>query len=259
MNKKKRVQLKEELKKIFSDLYFDEFNHYYGLVSDPNFKFKTSVSKIADSLSSFDKDYWSKRKAIELGVTQEQVLKEWDEKSKIALKRGTEIHKELENYTLDNRRKASPVTKLINKTLITQGFRFIANELRIYDKESRICGTLDVLAYNIYTEKFYIIDYKSYREKEITKVEYYIDKNTGEKRASRFMLPEPYNRYPDSKYYRICIQLCSYKKIIEKNTNIKIEGIYIIQISDLLFEEGFKLIEGEILDVDYFFNVNKKS
>jgi len=261
MNKAKRVKLKEKLKEIFNDLVFDEINHVYSLKSKPNFEFSTSASKTAEKYASnqFDEKYWAQREAVKTGETIEEVIKRWRQKREDAQKRGNEIHKELENYTNDNRRKASPLTKSINKWFIENGFRLIVNELRIYDEENKICGTLDKLAYNINDGCFYIFDYKTNREKKLDKVETYIDKVTGELKKSKFLMKFPFDTYPDSKYYKYSIQLSIYKYILEKKTDIKIKGLKLIHISDIIYPEtGFKVIDAELMNVDLIFNVKKK-
>ena len=269
MNKKKRIELREKIKSIFADLYFDEETHFYGLKSDENYRFKKSVSKLAEDVKEkFDEEYWLTKKSEEKHLVDQsksleqhkaELKEEWRENRDTASIRGTEIHKELEEYTQDNRRKASDVTKRINKWFISNGYLLIANELRVYDKDSGISGTLDVLAYNINDKSFHILDFKTNRRKLIEKVETYIDKKTGKKKKSRFMLKAPFNNYPQSKYYEYSIQLSGYKYILEKHTDIKIKSIILIQISDILFpEEGFKIIPAEMMKVDFLFE-NKQN
>jgi hypothetical protein len=269
MNKRKRVEIREKIKSVFSDLIFDEPTHFYGLKSDPSYRFKKSVSKLADAVKEgFNEEYWLTKKGEEkqlkdvvlgnevrpLEEYREELRAEWKNTRDVSATRGTQIHKELEDYTQDNRKKASDVTKRINKWFIANGYLLIGNELRVYDKESGISGTLDILAYNIYDNSFYILDFKTNRNKLIEKVETYIDKKTGKKKKSKFMLKAPFENYPQSKYYEYCIQLNGYKYILEKHTDIKIKGIILIQISDILFpEDQFKIIPGESINVDCLF------
>lgn len=255
MNKKKRLEIRERIKEVFKDLAFDEKTHTYFLKSDPSFRFTSSVSKIANSFSpDFDSNYWAKKESEKTGENKEEILARWKSKAEEAMKRGTVIHKELEEYTQDNRKRATDVTKRIAKWLVLNGYQLIGNEIRLYDKKSKISGTFDCLVYNSFEDAYYIIDYKTNREKLIEKVESYIDKKTGEKKKSKFLLKAPFNSYPSSNYYKYSIQLSLYKYILEKHTDIKVKGLILIQISDLLFpEEGFCTIPAEIMKVDFLF------
>jgi hypothetical protein len=256
MNKRERNKLREQLIERFSDLVFEEETHKYYLKSDPEFKFKLSCSKIASLCKKeFDKEYWLDRKSKELNVSKESLEQEWKTKNTVAIQRGVELHKELEDYTQDNRKKASEVTRRIYRWLVTNGYSCIASELRLFDKELAISGTMDLLDYNKFTNKFYIIDWKTNKHKPITKIETYIDKKTGEVKQSNFKFEKPFNHLPQSKYYEYSMQLSTYKLILERNFDIKIEGIILVQISDVLYPEGFCIIPGELLPVNKLFNI----
>jgi hypothetical protein len=51
------------------------------------------------------------------------------------------------------------------------------------------------------------------------------------------------------------MQLSTYKLILERNFDIKIEGIILVQISDVLYSEGFKVIDGELIPVSKLFGI----
>lgn len=261
MNKKERNKLREQLIERFSDLVFEEETHFYGLKSDRDFRFKLSCSSIAKLCKkAFDTEYWSKKKADELGKTQDEIKAEWNEKRDTAATRGTAIHSAIENELqgnvwLENELVPKKTIVDIRKWLVKNGYQLIAAELRMFDKELAISGTMDLLAYNKYTDKFYIIDWKTNRHKPIEKVDSYIDKKTGEMKLSHFKFEKPFNHLPQSKYYEYCMQLSTYKLILERNFDIKIEGIILVQISDVLYQEGFKIIEGELIPVNKLFNI----
>jgi hypothetical protein len=261
MNKKERNKLKEQLIERFSDLVFEEETHFYGLKSDRDFRFKLSCSSIAKLCKkAFDTEYWSKKKADELGKTQEEIKAEWNEKRDTAATRGTATHLALQNELdgvvwLENELVPKKTIIDIRKWLVKNGYSSVATELKMYDKELAISGTMDLLAYNKFTKKFYIIDWKTNKHKKIEKIENYVDKKTGELKQSHFKFEKPFNHLPQSKYYEYSMQLSTYKLILERNFDIKIEGIILVQISDVLYPEGFCIIPGELLPVNKLFGI----
>ena len=261
MNKKERSKLREQLIERFSGLVFEEETHFYGLKSDRDFRFKLSCSSIAKLCKKeFDTEYWSKKKADELGKTQEEIKAEWNEKRDTAATRGSLIHAAIENELqgqvwLENELVPKKTIVAIRKWLVKNGYTLIAAELRMYDKELAISGTMDLLAYNKFTKKFYIIDWKTNKHKKIEKIETYVDKKTGELKQSHFKFEKPFNYLPQSKYYEYCMQLSTYKLILERNFDIKIEGIILVQISDVLYEDGFLVIPGELIPINKLFNI----
>lgn len=287
MNKRERNKLREQLIERFSDLVFEEETHFYGLKSDRDFRFKLSCSSISKLCKKpFEREKWlnkgaedkakeeakrlkeegvikrvTKQKLEELKeIEKEKLDKNWTDTNKTALERGTVIHQALENELqgqvwLENELIPKKTIVDIRKWLVKNGYQLIAAELRMFDKELAISGTMDLLAYNKFTKKYYIIDWKTNKHKPITKIETYIDKKTGEVKQSNFKFEKPFNHLPQSKYYEYSMQLSTYKLILERNFDIKIEGIILVQISDVLYPEGFCIIPGELLPVNKLFNI----
>ena len=91
---------------LFNDLKFDEDSHIYTV----NNQTIPSVSRlIQNHCKPFDKSI-SKTIALRRGVTQEQVLSEWEENSKQACERGDKAHYFGERYAVD--RSLQPTTPL---------------------------------------------------------------------------------------------------------------------------------------------------
>lgn len=74
---------------------FNEELHKYTDENSSEYKSVTTV--IGGYVPEFDKEYWSKYKAAQLGVTQEEILKDWAKTNKKSIVRGNKIHKELED------------------------------------------------------------------------------------------------------------------------------------------------------------------
>lgn len=288
INKKQRIELRDKLIERFSDLVFEEETHFYGLKSDRDFKFKLSCSSISKLCKKeFDREKWlnkgaedkakeeanklkeegvikrlTKQKLAELKeIEKEKLDAKWNTISKTSLERGTVIHQALENELqgqvwLENELIPKKTVVDIRKWLVKNGYQLIAAELKMFDKELAISGTMDLLAYNKFTDKFYIIDWKTNRHKPIVKIETYIDKKTGQEKYSNFKFEKPFDTIPQSKYYEYSMQLSTYKLILERNFDIKIEGIILVQISDVLYpDSGFKVMEGQIMDIAKLFKI----
>ncbi len=52
---------------------------------------------------------------------------------------------------------------------------------------------------------------------------------------------EPVGHLPDSEFHHYCLQLSTYKVIIERNTNIKIGKLYIVWFNEV--NDNYKIIE----------------
>lgn len=257
MTKKERNKIKEYLLDVFKDLEFNEELHRYTLKSKPDYRFKLSCSKIAELCKEpFDKPYWLERKSKELNVSKEELEKQWNEKRDTASYRGNLIHQSLENelqgitYEIDGELVPIKVVRGIKRRLVKAGFKVIAAELRMYDEEYAICGTMDLLAYSEKEDAYYIIDWKTNRHKEIKKKETYTCKHTGKERVSNFKFLAPFDYLQKNKFYEYSMQLSTYKLILERNTNIKIKGMILVQISDVLYDNGYKIINAENLNVE---------
>lgn len=257
MTKKERNKVKDYLLDVFKDLEFNEELHRYTLKSKPNYRFKLSCSKIAELCKEpFDKLYWLERKSKELNVSKEELEKQWDKKRDVASYRGSLVHLALENelqgikYEVDGELVPIEVVREIKRRLVKAGFKVIAAELRMYDEKYAICGTMDLLAYSVKEQAYYIIDWKTNRHKEIKKKETYICKYTGKERVSNFKFLPPFDHLQKNKFYEYSMQLSTYKLILERNTNIKIKGMILVQISDVLYDKGYSIIPCDVLNVE---------
>ena len=76
---------------------FDEAAHTYTH-NDTGEKFISVTTLLGKYKQPFDRDGHSKRVAAREGVSQELVLEMWEEEKNKACKRGTDIHKILEDY-----------------------------------------------------------------------------------------------------------------------------------------------------------------
>ena len=186
---------------IFNDnfLYFDEAPHKY---SDTYGNEYISVTTIIGNYSpKFDKDYWLHKKARELGITEKELAKRWQDITDEACTRGSHTHNGLEDgikgssmfkdaikylNQIETGRcitvadipnlKARPldIEKFKEATnnkypkiyevfdfYITRGYT-IYSEIGVFLPNLLISGTIDVLA--IKSDRFVILDWKTNKD-----------------------------------------------------------------------------------------------
>ena len=93
----------------------------------------------------------------------------------------------------------------------------IANEFIVYDQEHAICGTIDMLAYNLKKGCYSIIDWKTSKK---------FDQGNS---FTPYMKP-PFEHILSCNTNEYSLQLSLYKYILEKHTSIKIGEMVLFQI-----------------------------
>ena len=127
---------------------FDEASHTYTH-KDTKKPFISVTTLLGKYKQPFDRDGHSKRVAEREGVSQELVLEMWEEEKNRACKRGTDIHKILENYINFGEVKDSygwlckSYDKAVERSV--DSFKTILCENLLYDEDSAIAGTADLI------------------------------------------------------------------------------------------------------------------
>ena len=147
---------------ILVKIKFNEAAHTYTHIDtgDPFISVTTLLGKYKQP---FDRHGHSKRVADREGVSQEMVLEMWEEEKNRACKRGTDIHKILEDYigygdVKDNYGwLCKSYDKAVERTI--DSFKNVLCENLLYDEEVKVAGTADL----IYEHKneFTIGDFKT--------------------------------------------------------------------------------------------------
>ena len=96
----------------------------------------------------------------------------------------------------------------------------IRSELVVGDPEYNITGTVDQLFYNKKHDEYQIFDWKT--NKEINKESMF---------GNKFVIP--INHLDECEFNTYSLQLTTYKRIIERNTNIKIGKLYIVWFNEM--------------------------
>lgn len=167
-----------------------------------------SVSSILSKIKpKFDLENKAIEYALRKKISVESVLEKWDEKKKTGLNYGTEVHENVENFFLNgeilNKRYENVIQDIHKKVYRKEGY----NELVCFDKNKRVCGTSDYVAFN--ENSFDISDFK-------TNVKF----NFENQYEDKFLL-DPVSHLPNSEYFIYALQLSFYAYMIEKLTNLK--------------------------------------
>jgi ATP-dependent exoDNAse (exonuclease V) beta subunit len=190
-----------------------------------------SVSNFIKSLhKEFDSDYWSKVKAEQLGITQEEILAQWDAKAKRSTEIGNFVHKWIENYynkiwtelpvDLEIIDRINSFNQVFGKHL--HKLTPICFEKRVFSEKYGIVGIIDSIF--LYKDKPIIVDFKT---------------NATISTENRFQkMFAPFDSYDDCNFIHYSIQVSLYSLIL-KELGIDIICGYLLHIS----EEGANLIK----------------
>lgn len=209
---------RDTILKFFEELSFEEDSHSYFL---NGLKLKTSVSKRCKNFQE-KTDFYSIAKNIDIkkGLPLGTTNRFWKLKADTACAIGTETHYFAEVYTFNKNIK--PVTKRqeASKNFLDSLPKHIVpvvTELKMWHKEQKYAGTLDLLLYNTTTEKFIIADYK-------TNSKLY-DNFQGKK------LQQPFDNMLDNNISLYTISLSDYQILFEQ-TGFEVESRVIVWIKE---------------------------
>lgn len=230
----------------FNDIIFNEDDHTYFFRG----KKCTSVTSLISKFKKpFDSDTISKRVAKSRGVSQQDILSEWDDIRDTSTYKGSEVHKYAElkfsnkSYVVNPEIGAENLCRMVDDFYRKSKDRLIPVRIEwvVGDYDLGLCGMLDKLFYNTISKQYQIWDYKT--NKEIRKTSKY----------KNFMI-NGLGHLPECEFSTYSLQLSAYKKIIEKNTNIKIGNSYICWLNDE--NESYKVIGTDYLEkeVEIMFN-----
>ncbi len=215
-------------------LHFDAREHVYTIDGQV---FRSVTTIVEDQFEKFDADYWAEKKALDLGLTPDEIKAQWAHKGEIARTLGTQMHEKIERYYLGlpsspppqgGRLRAgepSPSGELeggqggLDETYqlflrFTRQYHLTPyrTEWAIFDEDSRVAGTLDFL--DLQDGVFTIYDWK-----RSNKILYQGQPDT----VSRFgkTALQPIGHIPDTTYWHYALQVSIYRYILEKNYHIR--------------------------------------
>ena len=233
-----------EIFNTFNKIKFEDSTHTYYLDC---VKLTSVTTLIHEYTSHFDEEYWLPIKSADYGITELQLKSAWTFLNNHSTFKGSVLHNYIENYYF-NKLYEYPSKEIIEhfgydpiinqfKIIQNQFFNFynisfgklipIKPEYVVYDEEYGISGMVDMLFFNKKKNCLQIYDWKT---------------NKALKSNNRFQkMSGIFSDMDDCELNTYTIQLNTYKYIIEKNTGVKIDGLYIVW-----FYEGnsdYKIIE----------------
>lgn len=242
------------------NVYYNDEKHIYW---SGNRKYISATTLIGKYEQEFDKEFWSGYKAIErlldkldfkvakrlllnkMSITDEDVigfnldlilyhktklmiLDEWAEKNKKSLERGTRIHKEFEEMTMNKPSKVLNKFKIGGVLEYNQDWDLftcengVFPEYLLYNHEYEIAGQSDLVVKK--GNKVTITDFKT-NEK--------IDLESGYnvRTRSKAMMQYPLNNIMDCNFYHYTLQLSLYGWMVEQiDPSLEIDGLHILHI-----------------------------
>jgi hypothetical protein len=226
-------------------IYFKEDTHQYFNESGEEYK---SVSHIAKLLDKKDAKFWEnvkKKKAKKLGISVDELTKEWDRKKKLGTEAGTILHldRELElissefNYLDVIHKKAiCPIEGDYKFSLPIEGLQnnTVYPELMIYDHEAKICGQSDKVI--VTNNTIHIEDYKT--DKSIDRRAY----------SSEFVEPEklkaPVAHLDNCNFNVYSLKMSIYMYMLwKKNKHLRVGKLILEHLEINRDKEGVPILE----------------
>lgn len=248
----------EELQKlkVFDRITFFDSDHSYKIDGKPSAR--VSVTGLVNTVKEpFDEEKWAGIKAKEFGISPDDMKLLWKKNNQMATYQGSVLHNYIDNYYQN---KVKPYDRVAAKailgdvlhdkmydnlkTLVKQFNNFyidtseyilpIKNEFVVGDLGgTRICGMLDMLAYNTLTKSFEIFDFKTNKR--------FTEYSEFEKKLS-----PPVSHLDECEFNIYSLQLSLYKIFIQKYTDIQIDKLKIVWFS--VNNEDYKIIELNYLE-----------
>lgn len=204
-------------------ILFDEPTHTYTIDGDSDY---TSVTTFNHSLfENFDADKiiknmkksknWQNSKYY--GKTDEEIKDIWDKNRDEAASAGTKMHYDIECYYNNNPKENNSIeyTYFINFTKAYPELKPYRTEWTVFNEDLKLAGSIDMVFENENGELL-IYDWK--RSKEIIKT------NSWNKCSHVDII----SHVPDTNYWHYCLQLNTYKAILEKKYDKKVVGLYLV-------------------------------
>lgn len=223
VNRSIKIETLLELAK-FNHIKFDSETHTYYYNNETE-RFPSSVTeKVHQFVKPFDKEYWSAIKGKEKGVSSATILDEWQKNADEACAKGTAFHKYAENK-VNNRHEPLEVSadlrSMFNKFYYESCDNLIPvrSELILGDVDLQIAGTIDQLYWSKKIQGFVIFDWKTNKALRL-------------KNDRKQKMLANFAHLDECEFNTYSLQLNIYRYIIEKNTKLKIKGLFLGWFND---------------------------
>ena len=227
-----REEILKQLNKAFKDFVFYENGHYYTYKDKPVGISATRL--IEEYTNEFNEQEIAEKVAIRDDKTIQEVLDEWKHKNEVACRKGSICHEYAQHLWSGNdwgqELESNEVLNLVYPiTLQADNFyndykdtlEHIADEYIIGSNEYDFASAVDHLFLNKLTGGLVLVDYKTNS--------YMTGYN---KKAYSKPMKIPLHELNDDSLHHYYIQLSMYKFIIEKYTNLKVDEMFIVYMSE---------------------------
>ena len=241
-----REEYLKELNKAFGDFKFFADDHHYEYKGK---RVGISVTRFyALYENEFNAQEQAEKSAIKSGKSVDEILREWEYKKNLSCDKGTSVHEfvqslfsgaEYKELYFDGSQK---YFEALRKCKV-QAYNFyrdykdlyehLADEYTIGSEEYDIASAVDHLFINKITGGLVLVDYKTNS--------YLTGHN---KKAYSKPMKIPLHELNDDSLHHYYIQLSMYKFIIEKYTNLKVDEMFIVYMSE-------NIDNYEIIDIPY--------
>ncbi len=214
---------------------FDVESHTYRYKGE---KMYGTTSFLDRFVKKFDAEYWSKKKAEKLGITQEAMLAEWDATRDRACDLGHCVHDYIENFYEKNctdRTEDEEANERIEKFHTIYEARLkalesVGSEIKVFSKKWNLAGTIDKIY--LYQNSIVLGDWKT--NKQIKTDKDFIFGNA--------KLLYPFEKYKEHELNKYSLQLSIYALLLEE-AGIFVDYCFICHIPKKGDAKIYKLID----------------
>lgn len=262
------------------NIKFYDDGHKYIIENDINSKYTSVTTWVHEHFPKFDSDliiknmmkskgwkeghkYW--------GLTPEQIKAQWNSNKVNVAGAGTDLHYEIECFMNDKRFQFKYTHKelyeiydsdtskekkdskpkewkyFINFIKDTPYLKPYRTEWTVYDEDIKLAGSIDMV-YENQDGTLSIYDWK--RCKDITRINNF----------NKYAIKECINYMPDSNFWHYCVQLNTYKAIIERKYNKIVKELYLVRLHPDAEENNYELINLPIItkEIELLFSLINK-
>ena len=226
---------------IDKDIILKEPGHKYVLQTDPSIDFHSVTEVIGNYFQPFDKQAIAEKLVARnikyADTTVEALIAKWD----AARDYGTKVHNEIELYInqsiIPDETRSSNAIEWLEKYQMKSDID-IYPEIKIYSKELKIAGSLDILAHDKHTDMYEIIDWKTSKSIDTTSF-------------NRKMGTHPITSHlMDCKFVHYSMQLSFYRYLLEQYYGLEINNQLIAHLDGEKCNEYIgRYYKKEVMDI----------
>jgi ATP-dependent exoDNAse (exonuclease V) beta subunit len=204
-------------------ILFDEPSHTYTIDGDSNYTSVTTFNHKLFEVFDADKIISNMRKSRNwvnskyFGQSDSEIKAQWEENRDNAAQAGTKMHYDIECYYNEcpNVNESIEYKYFLNFKDQFPELKAYRTEWTVFHEELKLAGSIDMVFEN---ENGDLLIYDWKRSKEIVKTSSW----------NKFSNNDVISHVPDTNYWHYCLQLNTYKAILEAKYNRKVVGLYLV-------------------------------